>query len=373
MVGGSWPTVVSVAGDSEMAFHSFNGSLVSGTFTLTGFGFTSSDIPPTASIAGIQIEITSAGITFSGTQLPLDKTVQLVGVTHGPTPNLASSIPYTTTATGVDVGNNPAAYTYTAKEYGAPSNVVNTPTSLLGYTGITQPDIVNTNFGVSYAVTMNGTATNNHVYFSVDQVRMRVTYLPETNQIYFWNGTSAVRAQVVQHYQQGGSLASSTASGTLYIQFINASGTVGGTPTRPVGSGETIRTYPTNGATPDGGAADGSTLLATSASTALMNVMDWSATLTGAPQPDGSTSPPSKYQSVTKNFYASSGLEAIYGVSGGGPAFYYSGIKLDASGNVVPGNFARILTGLPLQFETPRGIEAHQGHIMLAYYAGVVQ
>lgn len=39
----------------------------------------------------------------------------------------------------------------------------------------------------------------------------------------------------------------------------------------------------------------------------------------------------------------------------------------------MPGNFARILTGLPLQFETPRSIEAHQGHVMLGYYAGVVQ
>lgn len=283
VIGGTWPGVVASAGDGQMAYHIFNGHVNSGTFTLTGFGFTNSDIPPTASIAGVQIEFTSGGITFSGTQKPLEKTLQLVGVTHGPTPNLASSIAYTTTATGVDTGNNPAAYTYTAKEYGAPSNVVNVPTSNLGYTGLTQPDVVNANFGVSYALTMDGPLTNQHVYFSVDQVRVRITYLPETNGIYFWNGTSAVRAQIVQHYQQGGSLPSSSASGTLYIQFISASGTVGGTPSRTVGSGETIRTYPQNGATPDGGAADGSTLLATSASVADLNVMDWSATLTGAP------------------------------------------------------------------------------------------
>src|SRR5262249_51205948 len=158
-----------------------------------------------------------------------------------------------------------------------------------------------------------------------------------------FNFGTAQRARTVQHYQQGGDLTADSATGTLYFEFESASGVIG-PPSRTIGTGEIIRTYPGNGAVADGGVADDSTYLATAASAANENVMDWSALLSNAPQPDGTLAPPSKYQSATKNFFASSGLEAIYGVSGGGPAFYFDGIKFDSSGTVIPGNFSRILT-----------------------------
>lgn len=183
-----------------------------------------------------------------------------------------------------------------------------------------------------------------------------------------------VVAQVVQFYNQSGSFASSNAQGVLYLQFIQPNGTVGGIPPRPIGAGETIRTYSGQNMVPDGGVTDASQLLANSSSAAAMNSMDWSALLAGKTLGDGTAYPASKYQSVTKNFYASTNYEAIFGVSGGGPAFYFDGVRMNSSGAITgPGNFSRILTGLPHDQETPRSIEAHQGHIFLGYYSGIVQ
>lgn len=349
---------------------------------LTNFGFTTDDIPATASITGIEIQMRYGAIGYTGhyTASPIEKTMQLVGVPSGPTPNLASSTVYAVVGI-VGSGTIPAAsygsYSWLTKMWGAPTTVANTPTDLLGYTGITPHDLVDTGFGMQVSWGLSGTQTNQEIQVGIDYLAIRVSFLPQTDLVYFWNvgatSPTAVKAQVVMHYKQGGDITIGTETGQLYFQFVQSNGTVGGVPPRAIGADEQIRTYPANGTTPDGGMADGSTLLAVSATAADMNSMDWSALLTGAPQPDGSTSPPSKYQSVTKNFYASAGLEAIYGVSGGGPAFYYDGVKTDASGNTVAGNFSRILTGLPLRFETPREIAAHQSHIILGYYSGVIQ
>lgn len=349
---------------------------------LSSFGFTNADIPATASVTGIEVQMRygAIGYTTHYTSSPIEKTIQLVGVTNGPTPNLASSTPYTVVGI-VGSGTIPAAsyasYSWLTKMWGAPTTVADTPTDLLGYTGVTPADLVDAGFGMQMAWALSGAQTNQEIQIGIDYLAIRVSFLPQTNLIYFWNvgatSPSAVKAQIVMHYRQGGDITVGTETGQLYFQFVQSDGSVGGIPSRAIGADEQIRTYPANGTSPDGGMADGSTLLALSATSADMNSMDWSALLTGAPQPDGSTSPPSKYQSVTKNFYASAGLEAIYGVSGGGPAFYYDGVKTDASGNTVAGNFSRILTGLPLRFETPREIAAHQSHIILGYYSGVIQ
>lgn len=156
-----------------------------------------------------------------------------------------------------------------------------------------------------------------------------------------------VHAQIVKHYRLSGTNGASTAAGSVYLQFIQSNGAVGGPPARAIAASEQIRSWPGGNVQADGGVLDSSIQYALTSSTHNQNTMDWSALLAGVGQPDGSTAPASKYQSVTKNFYASTGLEGIYGVSGGGPAFYYDGVKADASGNSVVGNFSRILTGLP--------------------------
>lgn len=157
-----------------------------------------------------------------------------------------------------------------------------------------------------------------------------------------------VHAQAVKSYRISGNNGASTSAGQMYFQFIQSGGTIGGPPVRAIAANEQIRSWPGNNTQPDGGVLDSSIQYALTGSTHDQNTMDWSALLAGVGQPDGSTAPASKYQQVSKNFYASTGLDAIYGVSGGGPAFYYDGIKTNAVGTVVPGNFSRILTGLPL-------------------------
>lgn len=429
-------------------FYEFGGNSypIAGLLQLTGFGFTDSDIPATASITGIEVQIErgAIGVTAGHTASVVDKTLTFVGVAAYPVPvNFGDTVnPWTIT----DGGTYPA-YVFALKDYGAPTTAT-APTSLLGYNGITAADVKSANFGINYTIQLLGTQTLQQIKAGITQVRMRISFLPETNKIYFWNGKSTsvadgaitvntkiltsataaftaasvgqtvtiagagpgaalltatitgftnsttvtisvaagttvsgatttfyqpVVAQVVQFYKQSGNTISSNAAGTVYIHFVQADGTIGGPPSRPIGSGEIIRTYPGSGQAPDNGVADGSTLLANSASAATLNMMDWSALLAGATQSDGSIAPASKYQSITKNFYASTGYDAIYGVSGAGPAFYFDGIKVNARNATIPGNFARILTGYSADKEMPRSATAHQGHLMLGYLAGTVQ
>lgn len=448
--GGTFPGVLTSAGDTQYLFQFTNQSSYNKKptpFTLTGFGFTDADVPPTASLTGIEIQFVSGAVNLSGSNGPVvDGTFQLVGVLNGATPSIANtttSYALTLTTTNTNTAQY-STYIFSTRDTGAPTTSP-APTSLLGYYGIQPSDIKRPVFGITYTF-QDTVATSQSIQFGIDQVRMRVSYLPQTNGIYFWNGIThtdgamslsgttltaatsvpfsaadvgktisvngagvagaklvttiasftdsshvvlataastavsgatfnygtAVLANVVQHYKQSGAIATSNEAGTLYYNFVT-NGVVGGIPVRPIGSGEQIRSAPIAGLTPDGGANDGSQLIASTSSAMDMNQMDPTSTLNGAPQPDGSLAPASKYQSVTKNFYASSGLEAIYGVSGGGPAFYFDGVKVNAAGTIVAGNFARILTGLPLQFETPRSIVYHQGHIVLGYYSGVIQ
>ena len=606
---GSWPDVVAAQNDGQYVWHNFADANApkSGLFTLTGFGFTDIDIPANASIAGIEIQFTAGAIGGSGgsgyTANPIDKTFNLIGLASGQSFPLMSATVYPVTPSAGSITPIPGSlfshYNFATRTLGTPTVRADTPTDLLGYNQITPVDVTNPAFGITYQVGLSGNQTNQEIQFGVDFVQIRFSYLPQTNQIYFWDGKSTsvtdgamtagstaltsasttftsadigktvtvvgaglqeeatvtdgvmsaaspgltsasgkftlamqgdsitvggagaqsgstltdgvmtlggfvlacttsnpftaadigkavtvtnaaagpatltamivgftdtghvtlgtacshatsgatvkkygtltttiltynsatsvtlaanstvavsastvnvyglltssiksitsthvvaladaaaftvsgatvtfyqpVLARVVMHYEQNGDISTSNAAGTLYFQFIQPDGTIGGLPVRPVGSDEHIRTLPTGGRAPDGGANDGSTLIADTATAAAINVMDWSALLQGQLQPDGTNAPPSKYQSVTDNFYASTGLNAIYGVSGGGPAFYYDGIKRLSNGNVTPGNFSRILTGLPLQFETPRSVVSHQGVIILGYYSGVIQ
>jgi hypothetical protein len=383
--GGTWPTVVTTVGDTQYAYHYFydgaTSTPVSGTFTLTNFGFTSVDIPPNSIVTGIEIQFSTGAIFNTGaTARSLDQNFTLLGVAYGQQPNLASAVPYTALFSAINVNTAQyASFTFNTIDTGPPVGSSPYSQSLLGYNQIRIQDILSTNFGIAYSAKLQGTQTAQAIQLGIDRVRMRITFQPQTNLVYFWNsnGTvtpTAVIAQVVKKYNSNGGVATSaTVQGTLYLQFIQSNGTVGGPPSRPIGAGEQIRSYPTVAQAPDGGAADGSALLSTTTSSAGMNCMDWSLLLNGQAQPDGTLTQASKYQSVTKNFYASTGTEAIYGVSGGGPAFYYDGVKTDASGNAVVGNFCRILTGLPGQFETPRSICAHQGHVVLGYGSGIFQ
>lgn len=357
--------ITSDDGDTSFGLSSFTvlaspDPSISNKFTVTGFGFTSFDIPDTATITGIEIEVKRGSESPDATSgVVKDYSVGLVG-TKGDLglsfADLTTEYPGTTTG---------GATPYATKTYGGKQ-------TLFAFTNVTSDVIKTPEFGM-YFQSQRGPHTTDNVQTRVTFLRMRVYYLPENSQIYFWNGTSAVRANVVQAYKQTGDIMTKTATGQLYFQFVQADGTIGGQPSRPIGNNEEIRTYPGGGVMPRGDdfvspnwvlgtATDGSSLIAFTNAVVDLNVMDWSALLAAPTNADGTTAPPSKYKSITKNFYASSGFDAIYGTSGAGPAFYYDGK-----------NFTRILTGLDTNYEKPRSIAVHQSRIFLGYYSGLIQ
>lgn len=481
--GGAWPAVVAdaFAVDSAFAYWQFNngtqnviyqgdgtGILHTDAVTLTNFGFTDHDIPPAASVVGIEIQViggTSWNPSSTGTLAQTtfsDYQVKLLGPATWPSngPILSGNTYASFQSTGAL--SSFASYGVTTVGYGTPTAGA-TPSSTLGYPWVTQSDVTSTSFGLTLQMQYKSAGTSGSLSplqaagFLLDKVQMRIAYLPVTNSLYFWNPTSsairttsdgawtintstltsataaftaadvgktisiqsgsnkltgvigtinsgtsvvivqsattgaktvintvttfsaatltiydfAVRAQAVMHYQQGGLTSSQNASGVLYFQFIQNNGTVGGNPIRPITINDQIRSWPVTGLPPDGGFLDSSTQFSGISVAPAINVMDCTAQMQGVTQPDNSTAPVSKYQSITSNFYAQANLEAIYGLSGGGPAFFFDGIKNSTKLNyTVPGNFCRILTGVPLQYDTPRAICAHQGHLVLSYYAG---
>lgn len=96
----------------------------------------------------------------------------------------------------------------------------------------------------------------------------------------------------------------------------------------------------------------GGSLLAKVASVASVPLVPGSAKLREAD---------SRYQFMSYNFYASEDRNAIYGVSGAGPAFVYDGENLDF-----------IYTGVERSSDKPRHLAAHQGRLALGYSWGEV-
>ena len=69
----------------------------------------------------------------------------------------------------------------------------------------------------------------------------------------------------------------------------------------------------------------------------------------------------SRYQMISYNFFATEEQNAIYGVNGAGPAFWYDGTTLDF-----------ILTGVEIENDKPRHVAAHENRLCLGYLWGEV-
>lgn len=254
-------------------------------FTVTGFGFTNADIPNGTVITGIEIQMNSGanslylgGTPNTYTDTVSDNSLTLTGV-GGPTPNMASATPYH--VYDVPQSWNSVDHTFYAKptlnlqDYGPPTTVADTPTNTFGYTGISAASITSANFGIVYSAKLTTGVGTQPINFYVNDVKIRFSYQRNTSNLYFWNGSTAVKFRVVQHYKTSGLESANAAVGTLYIQFQQAGGDFGGLPARTIAVGEQIRAGYTG--TPDGGVVDGSTQAALTTSTANLNVMDHTA------------------------------------------------------------------------------------------------
>lgn len=311
------------------------------TVRVKGFNFTASDIPTGAYITGIEVQVVKKAYRSGFAAITVvDDKMHVLGLGTDLSQGFGDAVtPWT--VTNVKPDNTPGNWNTVV--YGGKQ-------SLLGATNVTTDKIFASDFGVQLGAKLVAVTGAGGAEAHITSVRIRVSYLPPSSKIYFWNGTTAVTANVVQAYVQSGLYSASTAAGQLYLSSVAS--------TRAIQGGEQIRTYPANPALPpDGGAADGSTLIAKTSTYAEKNVMDWGALLTDVSTIDKPIV--SKYQHIVYNFFASAGLDALFMVSGGGPCAYYDGT-----------NFSRILTGLSITAEKPRHVEAFQGRLWLAYYSG---
>jgi len=336
--------------DTIYAGKGFASSTQSLAFWVNNFGLLDVDIPDGSTITGFTIEVKRRayqGSGVSGGQIQ-DFILELKfppGV--GGTGNFANTaLNWPKSSTTPDEAN------YLTVTYGGEQ-------SLLGYRNVTPDSVKSSDFGVRMAVKCTGYVGPggspgvdqvNTLTARVALLRVKVHYVPPQSKIYFWNGTSAVVADVVSSYLTSGTVSGMDAKGHLFLMSVEGN--------RAISADEEIRTYPAPGIAPDGGGSDGSSLIALTENSATKNVMDWSALLSG----QGKKPNQSKYQYDTSNFYAAADFDAIYGVSGAGPAFMYDGYA-----------FTRIYTGTPEQDDIPRHVRVHQSRLFLGYKSGSVQ
>jgi hypothetical protein len=138
--------------DNVYAGSQMTGSSVSNWLKCTSFGFTSSDVPPGATIDGIEIEVRQFRndlITIASTALQLVKGGTISGSNIGTTGDWATS--------------------ETVVVYGSPTT--------LGGLSFTDSDVTSSNFGVALSVTNNSARVSTIVRTRlVDQVRIRIHY-----------------------------------------------------------------------------------------------------------------------------------------------------------------------------------------------------
>lgn len=337
-IGGTGNFTVSLAtddGDTSYWHKSFSADGGSAYFWINDFGLSESDVPDGSTITGFTITVVRR----------VEKTLTPGGSVRDSWLKLSFA---SDSGVGGDAnfGNGDLAWgtgpAYETVTYGGPE-------SLLGYTNVSAEDVRSEDFGFQMAAGCVGYSGPGSFDARVTQVKLTVHFIPPQSKIYFWDDNSptptAVTAEVVQSYKSSGIIGAigNEAKGTLFLMNVGTN--------RPVGADEMIRTMPPDIATaPDGGAADGSQLIATSETAMAKNVMDWSSLLTARG---------SKYQYDTHNFYAAADFDAIYGVSGAGPAFMYDDYA-----------FCRIYTGTPAEYELPRHVIAHQQRVFLGYKSG---
>lgn len=277
---------------------------------LQAFNFDCSNIPDNASIQGVEVIIERHSNTANPAK---DLMVNLLGV-EGGTSNKAKT------------GNWPNAST--AATYGG-------PTDLWGSQSITAAAVKDPAFGVRF-IAGQGIAGTDSIG-GVDRVQIRVYYIERDTQIYIWNGSND-QVMTLHHTQiVSGDTAGATAQGYMTVTAPKNADKF-----RLVGEGEEIRS----------GANGLGQLLG------LVAARDRPMFLPGQAEIDNNRS---RYQFWKTNFYGQDQFEAVYGVSGAGPAFSYDGDR-----------FIRIRTELPADEDLPRHITRHGDMLVLGFFPGAV-
>lgn len=277
------------------------------TLECKGFDFTS--LPAGAQVLGIKVEI-ERGATANAS----DAAVSLMGLPGRPQNKAGGAWPAVA-----------AVATYGGAD------------DTWGIEGLLTDQLKDANFGVLVVAkrTSEGSIMDAAL---VDFVRVTVTYaLRGGTPIYFWNGTSDVTATMLHAQPTSGDATISTLAGHIaLLADVNSA------KPRMIGVGEQIRTA----------AAGGGDLLAVTAS------RDRPVFLPGQVDIDHNRS---RYQFKQANFFGSDKYDAIYGVSGAGPAFAFDGEDI-----------IKIRAPLQPHNDVPRHIEKHGDSLALGYFGGAL-
>lgn len=202
--------------------------------------------------------------------------------------------------------------------------------------GIDRAMVINPNFGVRLQVEwetgFGGAATLN---MQIEFVQLRVHYVEQGQLCFFWDSVGLydyATARLVNFHLETGSWAGADAAGVMHVYELSKPQV----PTKNI----QIRS--------DSGGAG--TLIAT---------MDGNEHLVSLPGSQLLIEHNSKYEIISANAYARDDLEAIYGVSGAGPAFTYDGF------------YVRLIrTGIAAGLDKPRHVDLFQFRLWLGYDFG---
>ncbi len=306
-----WRTPTAVEANGVVASFPANiGSADGATLTATGFGF-DAVLPSGAILAGIEVEIVA---TCSTAGRASDLAVTLLGLYGQPDNKSAGAITSSSTP----------------RTYGGESD-------LWGIENARRADVVAPGFGVLMAVDVN-TAITPVAAVNVASVRARATYAVRGGvDAWVWDGSTDVPIVIDSFLPTSGSAADANLAG-----FIHLDADLNADKPRLIGSGEQIRTAP-------GGAGD---LIAVTAS------RDRAVFLPGQLEVDNNRS---RYQFEQHNFFGQDKFDAIYGVSGAGPAFCFDGV-----------NIVKIRGPLATADDLPRHVAKHGDSLALGFFGGAL-
>lgn len=281
------------------------------TLLVRDFGFDAL-VPAGAKILGVELEIERWAAAADVMQ---DLACTLIGIIGQPENKSRGRIP---------ISSGTILVTYGGAE------------DVWGIENIVRDDIADTGFGFTWSIDRIAEATGSVV--SVDFVRARVHYaLSGGMPAYVWNTISDVPITINLSQPVSGAADTSTLTGYMQI-----SAAVNSDKPRLIDVGDQIRTGP-NG---------------TGDLIALVAGRDRPQFLPGQLELDNNRS---RYEMIQANFYGQDKFDAIYGVTGAGPAFCFDGA-----------NIIKIRSPLSPQDDLPRHIAKHGISLGLGYFGGAL-
>ena len=170
----------------------------------------------------------------------------------------------------------------------------------------------------------------------VDYVSVDISYVPNNEKVWFWDGTTDVSTGVINSFQieSGDFGVPNDAAGNMSFTSLSAP--------EDIGVGMSMYSEP----------AGAGLLVANVTNTPSYNLL---------PASDELIAEGSQFQVITANYYENDESEAVYGVTGAGPAFSYDGTS-----------FSYLRAPLSASVDKPRHIAFHDNRLALGYPTGHV-